>query len=251
MLVPSTLGASFGKSDELLIIPKSTKPVQIDGMWSTKTEWTDASETVIAENSLTAYLRAKYDERFVYILVDFVSDQGLDKSGDLAVTCFDTRSNGDNFPLADDYCFYRVTRTGEDLSGIIQGNGTEWVILQEAESWDPYDNKFDAAVAYSQMNDPYDNTNKHVTYEFRIPIDTYGLSETMKFYVYVNDAYNNEFVEWPKNAGGKQLKLIVKDVLPSPNKWSSLHLKSYNSTVMQDERPKSPIDVATDKTDRS
>jgi len=249
MLIPSALELSFAKNDEILVIPKGIKPAEIDGMWSTKTEWIDASETKIVENQSTAYLRAKYDELFVYILVDFVSDQGLDKSGDLTVTCFDTRSNGGNFPLSDDYCFYRVTRTGEDMNGIIQGNGTEWVILQEAESWDPYDNKFDAAVAYSQMNDPYDSNNNHVIYEFRIPIDTYGLSEMMKFYVYVNDAYSNEFVEWPTNAGGKQLKLIVKNVLPPPNKWGVLHLKSYNSAGMQDERPKSPIAVSTDKTD--
>ncbi len=63
MLVSPTLGLSFGKVDEI-IVPKSTIPVQLDGIWSTKTEWTDASETKIVENGSTAYLRAKYDQSF-------------------------------------------------------------------------------------------------------------------------------------------------------------------------------------------
>jgi len=245
MLLPLTLDSSFGKSDDIIVI-KSPMPAQIDGAWSTKTEWTDASETKIVENQLTAYLRAKHDETFLYILVDFISDQGLERSGDLAAVCFDTANNDGDAPLADDYCFYRITRAGEDMDGIIQGNGIGWTILQEAETWDPYDTKFDAAVAYSHMNDPYDNINKHVIYEFRIPIQDYFLQETMRFYVYVNDAYNNEFIEWPTDAGGKQFKSIVKDVLPSPSNWGNLYLKLDKES---DERPKSPIIVSTDKTD--
>ena len=246
-LLPSTLVTSIAQNDEI-VVPKATRPADIDGMWSTRTEWTDASETVIMQNNLTAYLRAKYDETFVYILIDFISDQGLERSSDLAIVCFDTKNNGGNAPMSDDYCFYRITRAGDDLDGIIQGNGMEWIILQEAETWDPYDEKFDAAVAYSQMNDPYDSTNKHVIYEFRIPIESYYLAEMMKFYIYANDAYNDEFVQWPTNAGGKQFRSIVKDVLPAPNKWGSLHLKFYTPEGMRDERPKSPIVVTTDKT---
>ena len=249
MLVPSTLGLSFGKSDEMLIIPKSTKPAQIDGMWSTKTEWTDASETKFLEKGLTAYFRAKYDERFVYILIDFVSDQSLERSGDWAVVCFDTKSDDSNTPLADDYCFYRATRAGDFRSGIMQGNGTGWTIIEEAEVI----GEFKARMRYSHLNDPYENKNDHVSYEFKIPIASYGLDEQMKIYVYVNDGYHNNFVEWPTNAGGKQFAYsspTIKDVLAAPNNWDNLRLKSYTSEVgMQDERPKPPIDVTTDKTD--
>lgn len=111
------------------------------------------------------------------------------------------------------------------MDGIIQGNGMEWTVLQEAKTWDPYDEKFDAAISLSHMNDPYDSINNHVIYEFRIPMESYGFNEDMGFYVYVNDAYTNEFIEWPTNARGKQFKLIVKDVLPIADQWSKVSLK--------------------------
>ncbi|MFQ5969316.1 MAG: hypothetical protein ACE5J2_02320 [Nitrososphaerales archaeon] len=231
------------------IIPKGEKLLEIDGRWSSKTEWIDASETKIKDKELTAYLRTKHDGVFVYILFDFISDQGLEKSGDFAVACFDTKSNGGKAPLADDYCFYRVTRSGF-IDGILQGNGMGWTVLQEAETWDPYDNKFDAAIAYSHMNDPYDSTNNHVNYEFRIPIATYGLDEMMGFYIYVNDAFNNKFIEWPTNAGGKQFKLIVKEVLPSPIEWGKVHLKLDKESdlskpeVQLEEQKEADISVA-------
>jgi hypothetical protein len=208
-----------------LKIPESHESVQIDGLWTTKTEWTDASELKINDKELSAYVRAKHNQAYVYLLIDFLSDHGLESSGDFAVICFDTKNNAGNAPLPDDYCFYRITRTGDFIDGIIQGNGMDWTVLQEAETWDPYDEKFDAAISSSHMNDPYDSVNTHVIYEFRIPIESYGFNEEMGFYVYVNDAYTKEFIEWPANSGGKQFKFIVKDVLPAPDKWGDLSLK--------------------------
>lgn len=208
-----------------LIIPESRESVEVDGLWTTKTEWTDSSELKISDEELSAYVRAKHNQAYVYLLIDFLSDHGLEASGDFAVVCFDTKNNAGNAPLSDDYCFYRVTRTGDFMDGIIQGNGMDWTVLQEAETWDPYDEKFDAAISSSHMNDPYDSVNNHVIYEFRIPIESYGLNEEMEFYVYVNDAYTKEFIEWPIDAGGKDFKLIVKDVVPAPDKWGDLSLK--------------------------
>lgn len=208
-----------------LMIPESHESVQIDGLWTAKTEWTDASELKIDDKDLSAYVRAKHNQAYVYLLIDFLSDHGLEASGDFAVICFDTKNNAGNAPLPDDYCFYRVTRTGDFIDGIIQGNGVEWAVLQEAETWDPYDEKFDAAMSSSHMNDPYDSVNTHVIYEFRIPIESYAFNEEMGFYAYVNDAYTREFIEWPTNAGGKQFKFVVKDVLPVPDKWGDLSLE--------------------------
>ena len=243
LLIPLTLGNSFGVSNEMLEVPKSVNPVEINGNWSTKTEWTDASEIKVQNEELTAYIRAKHDGTYVYLLVDFLSDHGLDVSGDFAIICFDTNNDRGNTPQSDDYCFYRVTRTGDATDGILQGNGIGWTVLQEADTWDPYDEKFDAAVSYSHLNDPYDSLNNHVIYEFRIPIDFYSLKETMSFYVYTNDAYTAKFFEWPTDAGGKQYKLIVKDVLPSPDKWADLQVKingedrSSEPKVQEEEKP--------------
>jgi hypothetical protein len=208
-----------------LIIPENHEDVEIDGLWTTKTEWSDASELKISSNELSAYVRAKHNQAYVYLLIDFLSDHGLEASGDFAVICFDTKNNVGNVPLQDDYCFYRITRTGDFMDGIIQGNGMDWTVLQEAETWDPYNEKFDAAMSSSHLNDPYDNINTHVIYEFRIPIESYGLNAQMGFYTYVNDAYTRQFIEWPANAGGKQFKFVVKDVLPVPDKWGDLSLK--------------------------
>ena len=207
-----------------ITIPTSEKGVEIDGRWTTQTEWADASETKIEDKDLV-YLRTKHDKVFLYILLDFISDDGLDKSSDVGVVCFDTESDGSNSPLQDDYCFYRVTRAGKFRDGIIQGNGGGWTILQESKTWDPYEQKFKARIGYSQMNDPYDSANKHVHYEFRIPIESYDLNEMMGFYVYLNDGFKNEFIEWPLDAGARHLALIVNDVLPAPDSWGELHLK--------------------------
>ncbi len=233
MLVSPTLGLSFGKGDEI-IVPKSTIPVQLDGIWSTKTEWTDASETKIVENGLTAYLRAKYDAKFLYVLIDFVSDQTL-LTGNWGVVCFDTKADSGKAPLRDDYCFYRAIRgagiKGGDVftSGIMQGNGTSWTVKEEGRVIPD----FEARMTHSQSTDPYDSKNHHVSYEFKIPIRSKGflnwnLEEKMKFYVYVNDGWYNNFVEWPTNAGGKRFAIgspTIKDVLASPSDWGILHLK--------------------------
>jgi hypothetical protein len=243
LLIPLKAGVSFGINDEMLVVPKSEKPAEINGNWSTKTEWTDASEIKVQNEELTAYIRAKHDGVFVYLLVDFLSDYGLDVSGDFAIICFDTNNNRGNVPQSDDYCFYRITRTGDATDGILQGNGSGWTVLQESDIWDPYDEKFDAAVSYSHLNDPYDSINNHVIYEFRIPIDLYSLNETMSFYVYTNDAYTGKFFEWPTNAGGKQYRLVVKDVLPAPDKWADLQVKinggdtSSEPKVQEEEKP--------------
>jgi len=222
MLTPSALGPSFGTNEEVLVISKAANPVQIDGVWSTETEWLDASETKIVADGLTAYLRVKYDERFLYILIDFVSDQGLDRSRDLAVACFDTKSDDGNVPLEDDYCFYAATRTGRTTSGIMQGSGSGWVIIQDAKLVDRF-----ARIGYSHSS-PYDDKNGHVSYELKIPTGPYGLEEEMRFYLYVSDGYHNNFVEWPANSGGKQFAIgspTIKDVLAIPDGWGKLHLK--------------------------
>jgi hypothetical protein len=227
MIFPPTLGVSFGENDESIFIPKSQQPPQIDGKWTSKTEWLDASETKIVDEKLTAYLRMKHDGIFVYVLIDFISDQGLERSGDFAVVCLDTLDNGGEVPSDDDYCFYRITKAGNFLNGIMQGNGMEWVVLQQSRVYDPYgtNESFKARIRYSHLNSPYDSVNSHVSYEFRIPIAGYGINEVMGFYVYANDGYSNNFLQWPADAGGKQYRTIVKDVLPFPDEWGSVHLK--------------------------
>jgi len=227
MILPSSLWISFGENDESIFIQKSQQPAQIDGKWTSKTEWVDASETKIADEKLTAYLRMKHDEIFIYVLIDFISDRGLERSGDFAVVCLDTLNNGGEVPSGDDYCFYRITRAGNFLNGIMQGNGMEWVVLQQSRVYDPYgtSESFKGRIRYSHLNNPYDSVNSHVSYEFRIPIVSYGINEMMGFYVYANDGYANDFLQWPADAGGKQYRAIVKDVLPSPDKWGSVHLK--------------------------
>lgn len=94
MILPSTLGVSFGENDRSIFIPKSQQPPQIDGRWTSKTEWADASETRIVDEKSTAYLRMKHDGIFLYVLIDFISDQGPEKSGDFALLCFDTEKQG-------------------------------------------------------------------------------------------------------------------------------------------------------------
>ncbi len=160
-------------------------------------------------------------------MLDFVSDVTLN-TGNWGVVCF-AKSNSSKAPLSDDYCFYRAIKGagikgGSFVSGIMRGNGKGWTVVEEGKVIP----EFRAMSTHSQLNDPYDGKEHHVSYEFKIPIAN-GLKEQMKFYVYGNDGYYNNFVEWPTNAGGKRFAIgspTIKDVLASPNNWGSLHLKN-------------------------
>lgn len=70
---------AYSKSNETFAMPSITNPVGLDGRWSTRAEWADASEAKIVHDGQTAYLRAKHDERFVYVMIDYVSDKGLER----------------------------------------------------------------------------------------------------------------------------------------------------------------------------
>lgn len=133
--------------------------------------------------------------------------------------CFDTKNDSGKFPLADDYCFYIAARGNKIRSGIMQGNGNGWTVIQDSRLLDRF-----GRMGYSYTNDPYGSRNGHVVSEFRIPM-AYGLEEQMGFYVYANDSYHNKFVEWPEDAGGKQFGIksaTIRDVLAAPYVWGKL-----------------------------
>ena len=222
----ATLDVSSIKDDESILVPQG-KPMTLDGRWPIKTEWLDSSETKIENEGMTAYFRIKHDNLFVYVLIDFISDYGLERSRDLGAVCFDTKNDSVNAPDTNDYCFYRFTIPNGHLDGIMRGNGREWIILQEAKGHDPYETMefFEGRMAYSQLNNPYDSVNKHVSYELRIPKAVYGLNDVMKLYVYINDGYSNSFLEWLTDAGGTQYITKLRDVIPSPISWGSLSLE--------------------------
>ncbi len=229
MLISSTERSSSAKEDEITA-PKSMKPVKIGGTWGTKSDWSDASVTRIVENGLTAYVRLKHGEGSVYILVDFVSAKTL-TPGNWGVVCFDTKGDGGKHPLADDYCFYRTIRGASSFaSGVMQGNGMRWNIIQEGNVVP----EFQAVMSHSQLDYPYESKynrvvfkEHYVVYAFKIPMRSKDL-DGMRFYLYVNDGYYNNFVEWPTNAGGKRFSVsspTIKDVLATPGSWGSLHQK--------------------------
>jgi hypothetical protein len=199
-------------ANEDVIMPVLENPVRLDGAWSNTTEWNESAEIKIDNGK--AYVLLKQDERFVYVMIDYLADQGLDRSGDWNVACFDI-NNDSGIPDEDDYCFYIATRSGKMRSGIMQGSDDGWVVIQESRLLEKF-----ARIGSSYLHDPYEKS-KHVVSEFRIPIT----HKEMGFYVYANDGYRNEFVEWPENAGGKKFGVgspTIRDVLASPADWGAV-----------------------------
>ncbi|MBS7632967.1 hypothetical protein KEJ15_05020 [Candidatus Bathyarchaeota archaeon] len=193
----------------------------IDGQWTTATEWTDASETKLENTvNMTGYLRVKHNSTCIFILLDFATDYSR-STYDLVGVCFDRFDNGGILPQSDDYLFGIQAGQTPSQVDIFQGTGTG---EQPRDAWTRvflFD--VEGRANYSHVNDPYEGTLDHRTYEFQIPCKYLGAAEGYGFYAFACDYHSNSMLEWPLNAGGNWTRMQpLFNVPPSPQNWGTM-----------------------------
>jgi len=205
------VGAHQGESITCYLA--TTKPT-IDGKWTAPNEWNDTAqvELIAYTGSGTAYLRVKYDQEYLYALVDFVSDSTING---FSLIMIDGDHDGGaapdvyGGPEPDDYGF---------IQGFSQGNYKVYVFLNPLSS-----SKFLMKASTNAVNDPY-STSAHLIYEFRVLRSVLGSSSTIGFYARAVDSEGGVDVAWP-SAPKTSLAMSSKDV-EAPDDWGDLEFSA-------------------------
>lgn len=145
----------------------ASKPVTIDGKWTTSDEWSDASVTMMptyvgSANNGTAYLYAKHDSSHFYFLVDFVSSTSLSVSDDYASITIDPTHDDGASAQPDDLRFDSQYPAG----GIMTLGGLGGTFL------------LPSGVLIAMSMDTSSNLNQpHEITEFRIPFSVFTVMQ--------------------------------------------------------------------------
>ena len=249
-------------------VPYSANAPNLDGQWTSSTEWTDASEYKLSNQGSTAYFRAKENSSYLFVLVDFVSDQTGSASDSISTfdycgLFFDVSNDGGLYPKSDDYFLSHYYISSTDKSGLItyvsQGTG----LNKEDNNWKKIDTPqgFSLDRGFSSINDPYENTKNHRIYEASIPMAFFNANIT-GFYVFVRDAniglgLGGTLLEFPIGAGGKSTRSdSMADVIaPAPEKWGNLVFNQSSNgptpiptpTIAPTPTSKSVLDLSTNE----
>jgi hypothetical protein len=198
-------------SNGVINIPYSSNIPNIDGQWSTATEWSDASENMIRNKfGWTLYFRAKHNQTHLFALLDFVTDQSQHWE-DTGGICFDTKDDGGNYPMTDDYEFFYSGYHGrcETYQGKGTGGTYPWIDITTPP-------QTTAVIGFSSLNDPYESGKNHCNYEFQIPCSFLGRGYFYGFYGFVQDSNTDTLLQWPENAGGTTIEA------PAPGNWGNI-----------------------------
>ncbi len=205
---------TYAEEDPILItISSDLDKIIFDGKWTSITEWKKSSYNRFNfEDGSKIHLRTAHQDNFIYIQINFESDQVINKKTDSALVCFDTKNDKTIIPQFDDYCF-STTLDGK-TSFTYQGNNLPAVngFFTKIEN----DKNFVGVGTASDQNDRY-NITPHASYEFKIPLDVIGRSNNYGFYFSVFDAYSQNHYSWPHNIEQKSLTSIA-----SPSQWGEL-----------------------------
>jgi len=206
------VGIAQASSDAVLITHSpSMEGVIFDGKWTNYVEWKNTSLNEMRFEGKIIQLRSAHFENFIYIFIDAVSDNSIDKGQDKTTICFDTRNNkAENFD-DDDYCFSVLL--GESEGTTFKG---DFEAKNEA-NLQKIDNP-DGLIAISTVSDENDrySTIPHTGYEFKIPTDLVGRSNSYGFYVYVFDHSANRTFTWPTSLDNEN------NSLHPPSEWGEL-----------------------------
>lgn len=211
ILISFTVGTASAIEPIMITFSGDMDKLIFDGKWTGK-EWKRSSlNDIDYNNTVSIKLRSAHQGDFIYLLVDFVSDVHPDKGADRAVVCFDGNNNKEVTADLDDYCF--VATLGRNSGSTLQG-GSPLLFTSHFKNIRNSDD-FIAIGNISDENDRY-STIPHSSYEFRIPTDLIGRSDSYGFYLGVYDAYYNKLYTWPENIEDNPLKI------PTPSRWGDL-----------------------------
>jgi len=197
----------------MITISTDMDKIIFDGRWTHEIEWKRSSlDTLSYDAETIIQLRTAHQDNFIYIFVDAVTDTHLDKGMDKTIICFDGSNDKVATTNADDYCF--VSTLGEKESSVLQGGSSLELNAHFKNIGSP-----DGFIGISSVSDENDRYSKipHPSYEFRIPTDLVGRTDTYGFYLGVYDAHSNKTYSWPQD--------IISDFpqeVPSPKSWGEL-----------------------------
>ncbi|MDE1843177.1 MAG: hypothetical protein KGH95_05965 [Thaumarchaeota archaeon] len=187
---------------EPIMLPYSDMENMVfDGKWTYTEEW--------KHTSWDGGIRSAHDGKFIYILVDLVSNTNFTKEKDNVMLCFDSNNTKSTTFDKHDYCFQSILGTNEGST--YQGNSTSGSTGNFEKISNP--SGFISVSGISDQNDRYSDI-PHPSYEFKIPVDFIGRSDIYGFYYSVYDANTNKFSTWPAN-----LTQNDQFQIPTPNNW--------------------------------
>jgi hypothetical protein len=190
----------------ILLQPVENVNPEIDGSWTSPSEWSKASETLANYTDGTRMvIRGMHDGDFVYVMLEMPDDYVVDGHGAI---CFDTLADGGTYMAADDYCFVMGTTFRE-----YHGDGRT-TLMQQA----PLDAFVVAQRGLSDSKSPLYSSKPHMTYEFRIPLIYLGSDKTHYGFYVSFDTRGQEnnytfYYSWPDYKSAEYLRVA------SPRSW--------------------------------
>lgn len=197
----------------MITISPSMDKINFDGKWTFYTEWKQSSlNTISYQDGTQIQLRTAHQGNFIYVLVDETTKTQFNKNGDMAMICFDKNNTKSTTANENDYCF------GVPFDGkypfTLRGGSS----LSETSHYMKIDNPSGliGVSSVSDQNDRYTST-PHASYEFRIPMDVVGRSDTYGFYLDIYDQNKNHVYSWPQ-----EISINSPFDIPSPNNWGEI-----------------------------
>jgi hypothetical protein len=193
LLLLASFSLSYADTNAIMITISGTmKDVVLDGKWTTQTEWKSSSWNELRSDDAIIQLRTAHQENFIYVLLDYVTDTSIDTTSDKAVVCLTNRNENS---VSGDFCFVAdLKSTSGQIYEIDPESGSLMLLNQSAEG-------FAAVGGISDSNDRYSDM-EHTGYEFRIPTDLVGRSDSYGFFISVYDSKTKEFFVWPAGQRG-------------------------------------------------
>ena len=196
-------------ADILITESERMELVNFDGKWSFEYEWKPTSSYELKTDEGTIHIRTAHYENFLYVLLDVIPDKTFSKGMDKSIICFENRD--EDVQEKNNFCFSSVLNisTGKTFQdGGISFQNSNYKLIKNLEG-------FIGIGGISDENDRYSKI-PHVTYEYKIPIDSLGRSNVYGFYVYVLDHDSGNIYTWPENVleGNKKI--------PHSEKWGTI-----------------------------
>jgi len=184
--------------------------VQLDGKWSFETEWkqTSLNNYYFDNGNTLIILRSAHHGDYVYVLIDAINDEIINKGEDQATICFDTHNDKTQTPNNDDYCFDAILGMG--MGNTYRGNYAD---LNGGFIEIPNHLEFVGLSTDSDKNDRYSGV-QHPAYEFRIPTDVIGRNSVYGFYFEVYDGDTKKLYTYPENQ---------TSMMKSPVSWGEIY----------------------------
>jgi len=202
LFLPMLVRPALAQSAQVTI-PVLTKPLTLDGKWTSSDEWSDAVEITTPGG----FFRLKQNQTYLYVLFDYVNCKTL-VNYDVAWVYVDTRLNGGASPQPDDYAFSFQWSSPTQSTLVTQaGTGSGWASASVP--------KFAAASSTDSTNDPY-SSSPHVIYEFQIPLSIIPQGRTyVAIRLAMQDGSRGTWMVYPKNS-----------FRSSPSQWGTMQLGS-------------------------